>query len=363
MEVFHLLHTYINLYDSSFLDRQTSNNNNTNIKHENELTDEEIEGTFDSPKNSNNNNSNDDQPLLKQQDDEEIIKIKPEECLPSPPPPTPPASSSSVSPGAPPPTTVHTHNKRKSPSPIRIIPTTIVPSHPPQLTPPMSASEVAPPPSKMPRMTEDSLIQRQQSQHHLELLCRLYPEQKRGVLELILKGCNFDLVQAIECILPSHERAIQQLSTMPNQSFSIDVNGGKPGLNPPMRPGQFPPHHAKEAGSKHSQNPSAFVPFSTSQSPNLPPTHAYGTPCDCADCLKHPGSNGHHLPPPHSPKSMPHHILTSKSGGPGGHRMVPYIPVSSHTPHTEPVKICAGCRGKMKLEDQRCPNCEPETNP
>ena len=42
--------------------------------------------------------------------------------------------------------------------------------------------------------------------------------------------------------------------------------------------------------------------------------------------------------------------------------MVPYVPVTSHvpTPITEPVKICAGCGGKMKLEDQRCPNCEPE---
>ena len=332
-------------------------NNTTNIKHESELTDEEIEGTFDSPKNINNNN-NDDQLLLKDHEGEEIIKIKPEECLPSP----PASASSSVSPGAPPATTVQPHHKRKSPSPTRIIPTTIIPSHPPQLTPPpMSASEGAPPPSKMPRMTEDTFIQRKQSQHHLELLCRLYPEQKRGVLELILKGCNFDLVQAIECILPSHERAIQQLSTMPSQSYSIDMNGGKPGLNPPMRPGQFSPHHAKEAGGKHTQNPSAFVPFTT-QSPNLPPTNAYSTPCDCADCLKHPGSSGHHLHPPHSPKSMPHHMLTNKSAQ-SSHRMVPYVPVSSHTPHAEPVKICAGCRGKMKLEDQRCPNCEPETNP
>ena len=68
---------------------------------------------------------------------------------------------------------------------------------------------MGPPPSKMPRLgVEDTVYQRQQQLRHLELLCRLYPEQKRGVLELILKGCNNDVVQAIECILPSHENNI-----------------------------------------------------------------------------------------------------------------------------------------------------------
>jgi hypothetical protein len=42
----------------------------------------------------------------------------------------------------------------------------------------------------------------------LELLSRLFPTQKRSVLELILKGCHGNLLQAIECILPSHEKAL-----------------------------------------------------------------------------------------------------------------------------------------------------------
>ena len=40
----------------------------------------------------------------------------------------------------------------------------------------------------------------------VELLLRLFPEQNRHVLELILRGCDDDIVQAIECILPSRDR-------------------------------------------------------------------------------------------------------------------------------------------------------------
>ena len=62
---------------------------------------------------------------------------------------------------------------------------------------------------------------------------------------------------------------------------------------------------------------------------------------------RHPShSNGPHSPP-------------LKNGQ--HNRMVAYVPVSAHVPGqmSEPVKICAGCGGKMKLEDQRCPTCEP----
>lgn len=40
----------------------------------------------------------------------------------------------------------------------------------------------------------------------IELLQRLFPEQNRHVLELILQACDGDIVQTIECILPAHER-------------------------------------------------------------------------------------------------------------------------------------------------------------
>ena len=41
----------------------------------------------------------------------------------------------------------------------------------------------------------------------IDLLQRLFPEQNRHVLELILQACDGDIVQTIECILPAHERA------------------------------------------------------------------------------------------------------------------------------------------------------------
>lgn len=55
--------------------------------------------------------------------------------------------------------------------------------------------------------TEGSLIMVDYNRH-MDILTRLFPEQKRNVLELVLRGCGGDFAQAIECILPSHEEAI-----------------------------------------------------------------------------------------------------------------------------------------------------------
>ena len=42
----------------------------------------------------------------------------------------------------------------------------------------------------------------------MNLLTRLFPEQKRNILELILKGCGGDVIQTIETVLPSHEEEL-----------------------------------------------------------------------------------------------------------------------------------------------------------
>ena len=266
--------------------------------------------------------------------------------------------------------------RQKSPRPIEmettriVTPVTALPLI--QYTPPMHMDSIEPP-SKIQKITmEDSVHQRQQTQRHLELLSRLYPEQKRGVLELILKGCNNDIVQAIECILPSHERAIQQLSTLPSKSYSL------------TEASDTATRSYSHATSEKPPVGSAFIPFTTQPQPI--PSHSYhvnmsngGCPpgctcqqqkCECTDCVNGKVIHGvkhniPHSPKPHVRPHMGHMIQQSasiKHGQPPPHRMVPYVPVSSHIPSplTEPVKICAGCGGKMKLEDQRCPICEPE---
>lgn len=44
----------------------------------------------------------------------------------------------------------------------------------------------------------------------MDILTRLFPIQKRNVLENVLRDCGGDLAQAIECILEKHEEATRQ---------------------------------------------------------------------------------------------------------------------------------------------------------
>ena len=43
---------------------------------------------------------------------------------------------------------------------------------------------------------------------YMDILTRLFPGQKRDILEVVLRGCGGDFAQAIECILANHEEAI-----------------------------------------------------------------------------------------------------------------------------------------------------------
>ena len=79
----------------------------------------------------------------------------------------------------------------------------------------------------------------------MELLCRLFPTQKRSVIQLIYKGCNNDFIKTIECVLPSHEKAMASLKyqsaamTVPRcQQFASPINAFPPFL--PFPPNQ---HH------------------------------------------------------------------------------------------------------------------------
>lgn len=117
---------------------------------------------------------------------------------------------------------------------------------------------------------------------YMNILMRLFPEQKKNVLELILKGCGGDLVQTIECVLPSHEEA--------------RVRGSMvfPGLqHVHLLP---PPHVALRNGM------SAFSPFPQGPRPSfqLSPTEITSPqPCagpKCPSCIYYPGIGPVHIP-------------------------------------------------------------------
>lgn len=89
----------------------------------------------------------------------------------------------------------------------------------------------------------------------IDLLCRLFPTQKKSVLQLIYRGCNNDLIKTIESVLPSHEKAIAHLNY---QSVSMDLSRCpqfiSPGF-PPMLPYPINQRHRSYISSNIASEP------------------------------------------------------------------------------------------------------------
>lgn len=87
----------------------------------------------------------------------------------------------------------------------------------------------------------ESALKRRKPPRPVEVLSKVFPSHKENVLELVLKGCSGDVVQAIECILAGKSHSIDfpesshtRLPSVPlSSSFSsIPFTGVKPPLLP-----------------------------------------------------------------------------------------------------------------------------------
>ncbi|XP_078657526.1 doublesex and mab-3 related transcription factor 3, truncated-like [Branchiostoma floridae x Branchiostoma belcheri] len=95
----------------------------------------------------------------------------------------------------------------------------------------------------------------------IEILQRIFPLQKRSVLDLVLQGCNGDLVKAIEHFLNANEAVLASYPGIPNKpaeaGLSLPGSSGGTAFRPP----------GNTAG--HEETKSAFSPFTTHQPPQF----------------------------------------------------------------------------------------------
>lgn len=71
-------------------------------------------------------------------------------------------------------------------------------------------------------------------QQPIDMLCRIFPQKKRNVLELILQGCGGDTVQAIEQVLTTQREEEKNSNTLIYPS-----NPAYPGIGNPLQNSVF----------------------------------------------------------------------------------------------------------------------------
>lgn len=115
----------------------------------------------------------------------------------------------------------------------------------------------------------------------IEMLCKLFPNKKRAVLELVLKRCNHDLLKAIEHFNMSNAKVDleDEKKVEPNSAFK-PVHSKIKSINPTTHTSAIP----LLAGNKvfmHSLYP--FLPLFNPQPVMPSPVYVPGF-CECEQC-------------------------------------------------------------------------------
>ncbi|XP_055498192.1 doublesex and mab-3 related transcription factor 3, truncated-like isoform X1 [Leucoraja erinacea] len=146
---------------------------------------------------------------------------------------------------------------------------------------------------KSENVLKDMSPARESKRPPIEVLTKIFPNQKQSVLELVLKGCNDDLVSAIETLLSSNARRWEspQNSNKPQNSKDIaDYNSSHYPLSPtawslssafrsPSDPFQVSPNNHSIVASlpnlNHTVTQPSHYPVQTLFRPTLSGNHPF----------------------------------------------------------------------------------------
>ena len=76
----------------------------------------------------------------------------------------------------------------------------------------------------------ESALKRRTPPRPVEVLSKVFPSHKETVLELVLKGCSGDIVQAIECILAGKSHSIDFPEAVPSRLPSVTLSSSFPSI-------------------------------------------------------------------------------------------------------------------------------------
>lgn len=201
----------------------------------------------------------------------------------------------------------------------------------------------------------ESALKRRKPPHPLEVLSKVFPSHKENVLELVLKGCSGDVVQAIECILGG-------------KNHSVDL---------PVSPGSSVPSIPLGSSYPSVPFPGAKPTLLSTMPPTLPMMSLNGV----TKTTTHPLSSVRVFSPqPHGGLRFPHHLrslpvhghrgageegeLTSFSNASGLLR-TGFLSSYSSSPHSpeennfteHEVSTCFRCGTKPRSGDRFCGKC------